>query len=42
LHGFESEAGRIGNPLENLKLFNESEKNPQVIMKDGNIYKNAL
>jgi imidazolonepropionase-like amidohydrolase len=31
-----------GNPLENLKLFNEPDKNLLVIMKDGNIYKNTL
>ena len=31
-----------GNPLENLKLFNEPEKNLLVIMKDGKIYKNTL
>ena len=30
------------NPLENLKLFNEPEKNLLVIMKDGKIYKNTL
>ena len=31
-----------GNPLEDLKLFNDPEKNLLVIMKDGNIYKNTL
>jgi len=31
-----------GNPLENLELFNEPEKNLVVIMKDGKIYKNIL
>ena len=31
-----------GNPLENLKLFNEPEKNLLVIMKDGKIYKNTM
>jgi len=31
-----------GNPLEDLKLFNEPEKNLLVIMKDGKIYKNIL
>ena len=31
-----------GNPLENLKLFNEPEKNLLVIMKDGKIYKNIM
>ena len=31
-----------GNPLENLKLFNEPEKNLLVIMKDGKIYKNTI
>ena len=31
-----------GNPLENLELFNDPEKNLLVIMKDGKIYKNTL
>ena len=31
-----------GNPLEDLKLFNDPEKNLLVIMKDGKIYKNTL
>ena len=31
-----------GNPLENLKLFNEPEKNLLVIMKDGKIFKNTV
>ena len=31
-----------GNPLENLKLFEDPEKNLLVIMKDGKIYKNTL
>jgi imidazolonepropionase-like amidohydrolase len=31
-----------GNPLENLKLLNEPEKNLVLIMKDGKIYKNEL
>jgi imidazolonepropionase-like amidohydrolase len=31
-----------GNPLENLKLFNEPDKNLVLIMKDGKIYKNTI
>ncbi len=31
-----------GNPLENIKLIEEPEKNLAVIMKDGKIYKNVL
>jgi imidazolonepropionase-like amidohydrolase len=31
-----------GNPLENIKLIEDPEKNFLVIMKDGTIYKNAL
>lgn len=31
-----------GNPLENLDLVADPDKNFQVIMKDGNIYKNTL
>jgi len=31
-----------GNPLENLKLFNEPEKNLALIMKDGKIFKNTI
>ena len=31
-----------GNPLENLHLFDEPEKNLALIMKDGKIYKNTI
>jgi imidazolonepropionase-like amidohydrolase len=31
-----------GNPLENIKLIEDPDKNFKVIMKDGRIYKNAL
>ena len=31
-----------GNPVENLKLFNDPEKNLVLIMKDGKIYKNTV
>ena len=31
-----------GNPLENLKLFEDPEKNLLLIMKDGKIYKNSI
>jgi imidazolonepropionase-like amidohydrolase len=31
-----------GNPLENLELFNDPEKNLLLIMKDGKIYKNQV
>ena len=31
-----------GNPLDNMKLFNEPEKNLLIIMKDGKIAKNVL
>jgi imidazolonepropionase-like amidohydrolase len=31
-----------GNPLENIKLIEEPEKNFLVIMKDGQVYKNSL
>ena len=31
-----------GNPLENIKLVADPEKNFLVIMKDGTIYKNTL
>ena len=31
-----------GNPLENLHLFDETEKNLALIMKDGKIYKNTV
>ena len=31
-----------GNPLENLELVADPEKNFKVIMKDGKIYKNTL
>ena len=31
-----------GNPLENIKLMEDPEKNVLVIMKDGRIYKNSL
>ena len=31
-----------GNPLENIKLVEDPDKNFLVIMKDGRIYKNAL
>jgi imidazolonepropionase-like amidohydrolase len=31
-----------GNPLENIKLIEDPDKNFLVIMKDGTIYKNAL
>ena len=31
-----------GNPLENIKLIEDPDKNFPVIMKDGRIYKNAL
>ena len=31
-----------GNPLENLKLFNNPEENLVLIMKDGKIYKNTI
>jgi imidazolonepropionase-like amidohydrolase len=31
-----------GNPLDNLKLFDEPEKNLALIMKDGKIYKNNV
>jgi hypothetical protein len=31
-----------GNPLENLRLIEDPDKNFPVIMKDGRIYKNAL
>jgi len=31
-----------GNPLENIKLIEDPDKNFLVIMKDGRIYKNAL
>jgi imidazolonepropionase-like amidohydrolase len=31
-----------GNPLENIKLIEDPDKNVLVIMKDGTIYKNAL
>ncbi|HSV23330.1 MAG TPA: amidohydrolase family protein [Xanthobacteraceae bacterium] len=31
-----------GNPLENIKLIEDPDKNFRVIMKDGRIYKNAL
>ena len=31
-----------GNPLENLELFNQPEKNLTLIMKDGKIYKNTI
>jgi imidazolonepropionase-like amidohydrolase len=31
-----------GNPLENIKLIEDPDRNFLVIMKDGTIYKNAL
>ena len=31
-----------GNPLKNLKLFQEEGKHLSMIMKNGRIYKNAL
>jgi imidazolonepropionase-like amidohydrolase len=31
-----------GNPLENINLLNDPEKNLAVIMKDGSVYKNTL
>ena len=31
-----------GNPLENLELVGDADKNFVVIMKDGKIYKNTL
>ena len=31
-----------GNPLENLHLFDEPEKNLALIMKDGKVYKNTV
>jgi imidazolonepropionase-like amidohydrolase len=31
-----------GNPLENIKLIEDSERNFLVIMKDGVMYKNSL
>jgi imidazolonepropionase-like amidohydrolase len=31
-----------GNPLENIKLIEDPDKNFLVIMKDGTIYKNTL
>lgn len=31
-----------GNPLNNLKLFDEPDKNLVLIMKDGKIYKNSI
>lgn len=31
-----------GNPLENLKLIEDPDKNFRVIMKDGKTYKNTL
>ena len=31
-----------GNPLENINLMNEPEKNLAVIMKDGRIHKNTM
>ena len=31
-----------GNPVEDLTLFHDPEKNLALIMKDGKIYKNAL
>jgi imidazolonepropionase-like amidohydrolase len=31
-----------GNPLENIKLVEDPDRNFLVIMKDGTIYKNAL
>jgi len=31
-----------GDPLENIKLLEDADKNLPVIMKDGTIYKNTL
>jgi len=31
-----------GNPLEDISLFADPEKNLKVIMKDGKIYKNTI
>lgn len=31
-----------GNPVEDLTLFHEPEKNLVIIMKDGKIYKNTV
>jgi len=31
-----------GNPLENIRLIEDPERNFRVIMKDGKIYKNTL
>jgi imidazolonepropionase-like amidohydrolase len=31
-----------GDPLENIKLLEDPDKNLLIIMKDGTIYKNAL
>ena len=31
-----------GNPLENIEVMTDPEKNFRIIMKDGKIYKNTL
>jgi imidazolonepropionase-like amidohydrolase len=31
-----------GNPLENIKLVEDPDKNFQVIMKDGTVYKDTV